>query len=1141
MPGQNPIYDFMKANNLTDKDEKTFLQEYSDPNKAKEIHAFFQANKLTDKNFDSFYGEYLKKKEVSGTMPKPAPTGSVPGGSATPSTASQSTEGSGLVPTGYETQADIDFKKKWEQVNNPASTNQFDQNDPVKSTKDSLYGNNKFLSQYGNRKPASESTGQKAQLPLAAKTEIAKGEQAARLEKTASVAKFDEAEKLAKEVEGYYRGDTNNANVHLMKLTGVQDPEMFKQMDDKQLEALIRPGNQTDRLSVERIKDARDISKAMQSGRNLEEIAVYFAGIRDPQIARQIELGTQKTAVQNMADILKGAEGKSFITPQTLFSEASLGKMIYDLMSNSATIQEVQKNPEMMRQYRAMVPSLINKYPDFGKMYIGNIISQKMEEMGMNNGILNVVTKDEMDKVVAELEKEGKVGIAEKRFYLENLRESGLKNLGRKIMGREYIDTPGLLENALSSGVKGVQDFGTGAAEVTGLRKALVGEKEMVARDMANRDLNVMVKPKGIWHEMTNSGGQFLGQSLSIGLGGRMMNAYKVIKNADQAVAVMGGLQAYANYIPQARQMFPGEELKQRGYATILATMEMATENIFKDRKVVDGLLGKMKPAIRETIQYFTDKKINALAAKEMISNGFMKAVKSTPEAAKFFGKAVGENTAEEVVMQLTNQVTDGIFTGKPIGDYLNAEELLETAKQAALGSGFIGVMSARADMQQAKGVTAKNIYEMAQHPEFWKQKIQEAATLDEDIAKEAPDKIANLEYAAAVLKDIADRPMSEQQRIKYLITSLEAKVKEGKASEITDPVIQKQAKEEASSLRTVQEEILAGKDDGSIPGDVSEDEVPDEVPVKENQVSDIKTKKADIEKRREEELKARVVYDRFPTVGDGDFRIIGDPNNRIFRINETTGRPQVLDEESGLWSNTPESPMMFMETTKRSGFQKSKDKINAKYDAELSELNKNDISPKDQPPAEPPPSVTPSIDEEISALENELADLEMVAQDPDQVDDQILADIEIGRQRLEELYTQKQQNENTNNDQPEVPEQTPEEQAGSQEVQGPAGTDGLRKDVQESDTKEGEQNSGQPPKSDIDLQREAIETERQRAITEATKPVVDLELLGNEVEVMDLITDRASRDKDGGKAKIRQHERIRVRLQALKDLIDCV
>ena len=75
----------------------------------------------------------------------------------------------------------------------------------------------------------------------------------------------------------------------------------------------------------------------------------------------------------------------------------------------------------------------------------------------------------------------------------------------------------------------------------------------------------------------------------------------------------------------------------------------------------------------------------------------------------------------------------------------------------------------------------------------------------------------------------------------------------------------------------------------------------------------------------------------------------------------------------------------------------------------------------------------------------------------------------------------------------------------------------------------------------EIQVQKDAIETEKQQAITEATKPVVDLELLGDETQAMELITEKASGDKDGGKAKIRQHERIRARLQALKDLIDCV
>ena len=59
---ENPIYDFLKANKLTDKDEATFLKEYSDSSKAKELYGFFQANNLTDKDFNGFYDTYLKKK-----------------------------------------------------------------------------------------------------------------------------------------------------------------------------------------------------------------------------------------------------------------------------------------------------------------------------------------------------------------------------------------------------------------------------------------------------------------------------------------------------------------------------------------------------------------------------------------------------------------------------------------------------------------------------------------------------------------------------------------------------------------------------------------------------------------------------------------------------------------------------------------------------------------------------------------------------------------------------------------------------------------------------------------------------------------------------------------------------------------------
>jgi hypothetical protein len=92
---QNKIYDFLKANKLTDKDQQTFLKDYSDSAKAKELYGFFQANKLTDKDFNSFYDTYLKKKDSE----IPSEDGGKDGTSEVPSVSGKPSKGfEGLKP-----------------------------------------------------------------------------------------------------------------------------------------------------------------------------------------------------------------------------------------------------------------------------------------------------------------------------------------------------------------------------------------------------------------------------------------------------------------------------------------------------------------------------------------------------------------------------------------------------------------------------------------------------------------------------------------------------------------------------------------------------------------------------------------------------------------------------------------------------------------------------------------------------------------------------------------------------------------------------------------------------------------------------------------------------------------------------------
>ena len=67
----NPLYKFLKENNLTTKDESSFMKEYSNPNKAKELHGFLVSNNLTTKDEASFYDTYFKKKNLGGIASSP--------------------------------------------------------------------------------------------------------------------------------------------------------------------------------------------------------------------------------------------------------------------------------------------------------------------------------------------------------------------------------------------------------------------------------------------------------------------------------------------------------------------------------------------------------------------------------------------------------------------------------------------------------------------------------------------------------------------------------------------------------------------------------------------------------------------------------------------------------------------------------------------------------------------------------------------------------------------------------------------------------------------------------------------------------------------------------------------------------------
>jgi len=85
---ENPIYKFMRDNDLTQLDERSFLDKYSKPEEASKIHQFMSSNGLTELESTDFYDKYLKKNE---TTALPSSAGQLP---------SQETESVAYVPMG---------------------------------------------------------------------------------------------------------------------------------------------------------------------------------------------------------------------------------------------------------------------------------------------------------------------------------------------------------------------------------------------------------------------------------------------------------------------------------------------------------------------------------------------------------------------------------------------------------------------------------------------------------------------------------------------------------------------------------------------------------------------------------------------------------------------------------------------------------------------------------------------------------------------------------------------------------------------------------------------------------------------------------------------------------------------------------
>jgi hypothetical protein len=618
-----------------------------------------------------------------------------------------------------------------------------------------------------------------------------------------------EIDKKVAEAKRLYSEDQNASVAHLMESSGLSANEIFN-LPKERLQELVRPGNETDELAVKSISESQDVKNALSNATSLPEAAIYFAAKQDPQLQEQIS--------RNLIP------GTNRVNIEGILSQGSIGSRVADFLFNPIVEKEIKKNPGYQKEFEATVPLLINKYPDFGKAYLGNKISQKMEDMGINNAVLNVVTEAETDKAVEELQKENKITPNEVQFYKDNLRgEGGYKDFFRNIVGKGSYKTSGAIENILGGAVRGTLGIGKGASEALGLRQRLLGKTEVTARDFSDRDLAVNIAPKGIAHEISMSGGETIGQLAPFFLGGAEALAAKTALAPEAASGLLFGLQTYGNNIAEARRLFPGNELKQRGFATASSLIDAVLLNKLGSSDIAKRLSGEMRPALQEIVDSYASKNISKQTAEEGLKDAFLGAVKKVPQAAELFARQTGKNTAIMTAMDLAHQVNEGVFEGKKVKDYINGERVFDAVKSGAISSVGLSLLGTAAGMG-SKGVTSKLHYQQAENPAAWEAEIRKVGEANGESQAEIEDKVDNVKYAGKVFQDLQGKTdMSEKQKMKFFINSLIQKAKLKEAESITDPVLKKRATAEAKNLQAEQEALLDNKDDGSIEGDVSD------------------------------------------------------------------------------------------------------------------------------------------------------------------------------------------------------------------------------------------------------------------------------------------------------------------------------
>lgn len=814
---------------------------------------------------------------------------------------------------------------------------------------------------------------------------------------------------------------------------------------------------------------------------------------------------------------------------------AKAGQIIAEVFSDPEVHEYVQNEaPWLAPAFEAKSKSLINDYKDFGVNYVANKVSKAIQESGYNNidPVFNFAGKNmkEFARSTAKLE----LTPQEYEIYEKN------------ILGNEenYLDTPSFFEGMAG----GIKSIGSGIKST--FTTPFKSIPENIREGWEKEATNVSADPKGFMKVVRDSG-HAVGIVTSLAAMGNVLGGSGTGFYSSKVVpALSGAIPFLGDSLEQGEMKYPNNPVKAWTSALFNTAMYSALSYRIFPVKNVQQAFAKVKPEIATVIENLSSGKITREAARREMNTiakkGFDFLTGSVTKSTKIAAELTG--------ITALNSMLDKVMgmDDKTFSQYHPDGEIADTFSSMFLSNLVVGGMGKFGEMKRGNKIVENSLYSAASNPKRFYSAIEALEVKDPTINKQ--EMVDNLKYLTQIKADLDKRGIDPNNQARYLFEAMKEKVQADAIKSTPDANITRMGQDGIKRSQEVKERILLGEDVVGEEQKEVEKEVAKEAPTTEQilqkaiESGQITGVYADMIKAGQGEAVIKDIAQQAQNIG-ADGKPLNDGNEAVSKksmvdqfgeevvkhavekypeksFTEVKGEPEQVQPIELSPEAKTEVPKELIEDGFKKAGEKSRDTKDATYIGRwmLDNSKKGDVIRFQDGGYE----VTQVTTKKDGTKELVLTPFEFNEDGSKEYNNsgiRIISEqsIKNGSNLFENAYT------NANGER--VVEQSTYESAKEPTQSG----------IKEATTEETIPEQVQP-EVDVKSQKEALEVEKQNAITQATKPKVELELLGEtEEQVIDLISDKASKDKDGGKAKIRQHERIRAKLQALKDLIDCV